>query len=212
MSEAAIVVAKGRRPRRAGRGRDDILAAAGRVVAERGVDQARFADVSAAAGVPVSTLQYSFGSREDLLLATFEHVWRTEREALADQCAAAGSPWDRLRIVVEAGLQGFAGEDVRGRLWLESIRLGIRDPEARRDVLADYQSWRGLVADAVADGMRNGDFRPVLPEADLPIAVLALIDGTGSALALADPHLTGSRSVDLVLGAVSALVGRGSAP
>ena len=54
-----------RGPRRAGRRKVQVLEAAGRVIAERGADATRFADVAAESAVPVSTLQYYFGSRED---------------------------------------------------------------------------------------------------------------------------------------------------
>ena len=69
----------GRGPgRRAGRRKIAVLEAACRVIAERGADATRFADVAAESGVPVSTLQYYFGSREDLLVAAFRHASGTE--------------------------------------------------------------------------------------------------------------------------------------
>jgi len=48
------------------------------VIASRGAEATRFADVAAESGVPVSTLQYYFGSREDLLVAAFRHASGTE--------------------------------------------------------------------------------------------------------------------------------------
>ena len=50
---------RGRGPgRRAGRRKIAVLEAACRVIADRGADATRFADVAAESGVPVSTLQY----------------------------------------------------------------------------------------------------------------------------------------------------------
>ena len=67
-----------RRGRRAGQAKDDILAAAAKVIAERGIDDTRFSDVAAAAGTSISSLQYYFGSREDLLVAVIEYATRKE--------------------------------------------------------------------------------------------------------------------------------------
>ena len=73
-----------------------MLEAACRVIAERGADATRFADVAAESGVPVSTLQYYFGSREDLLVAAFRHASSTEIAALEAEVAAIDDPWDQL--------------------------------------------------------------------------------------------------------------------
>jgi AcrR family transcriptional regulator len=197
-----------RRPRRAGRNRDDVLAAAAKVVAERGVDQTRFADVSAEAGVPISTLQYYFGSREDLLIAVFDHAWRSEREWLSTQLTAIEDPWQRISLLVSAGLEGFSGsDDVRGRLWLEAVRLGIRDPEARPDVLGDYEGWRAMLADAIRGGIESGAFStPVSPD-DLAVVALSLVDGMGMPIALGDPRLDKAAAETLVLRALALLLG-----
>src|SRR6516162_7037797 len=86
----------GRGQRRAGRRKVAVLEAAGRVIAERGADATRFADVAAESGVPVSTLQYYFGSREDLLVAAFRHASGTEIAALEADVAAIAGPWEQL--------------------------------------------------------------------------------------------------------------------
>ena len=199
-----------RRPRRAGRNRLEVLAAAARVIAQRGVDQTRFADVSAEAGVPISTLQYYFGSREDMIIAAFDHAWRSEREELARESERASDPWDRIRGLVTAGTGAFgADDDHRGQLWLEGVRLGIRDPETRTEVLADYESWRHLLAEAIRDGVRAGVFASALSPEEAAVVALAMIDGTGLPLALGDPRLAAPQSApaDLVLRALAVLLG-----
>src|SRR4029077_19952817 len=70
---------RGRGPgRRAGRRKIAVLEDAWRVIAERVADATPFADVAAESGVPVSTLQYYFGSREDLLVAAVRPASSTE--------------------------------------------------------------------------------------------------------------------------------------
>jgi AcrR family transcriptional regulator len=200
-----------RRPRRAGRNKVDVLAAAARVIARRGVDQTRFADVSTEAGVPISTLQYYFGSREDMIIAAFDQAWRTERDELTRAAEQTSDPWERIRGLVTAGIGAFGGDDDhRGQLWLEGVRLGIRDPETRTEVLGDYESWRQLLAEAISDGMRSGAFTSPLSAEEAAVVALAMIDGTGLPLALGDPRLASGPSApaDLVLRALSVVLGR----
>src|SRR5262249_26601181 len=68
-----------RRPgRRAARGREEVLAGASRVIARRGADATRYADVAAETGTAISTLQYSFGSRADLVIAALRETHRAD--------------------------------------------------------------------------------------------------------------------------------------
>jgi AcrR family transcriptional regulator len=104
----------GRGQRRAGRRKVAVLEAAGRVIAERGADATRFADVAAESGVPVSTLQYYFGSREDLLVAAFRHASGTEIAALESDLAGFDDPWQQLRHIVAGALRGYEAGSAQG--------------------------------------------------------------------------------------------------
>ena len=159
LSEAGHGPGRGRGPgRRAGRRKTAVLEAACRVIADRGADATRFADVAAESGVPVSTLQYYFGSREDLLVAAFRHASGTEIAALEAEVAAMADPWDQLERIISRALTGYQPQAPEaGRLWIESWHFGIRDPEMRADILRDYAAWRRLVADAVRRGVDQGD-------------------------------------------------------
>ena len=208
----------GRGPgRRAGRRKTAVLEAACRVIADRGADATRFTDVAAESGVPVSTLQYYFGSREDMLVAAFRHASGTEIAALEADVAAMSDPWDRLERIVTTALTGYSsgapetaghstGAPEAGRLWIESWHFGIRDPEMRADALEDYRAWRGLVADAVRHGVADGRFGAAHPPETVARLAIALVDGMGIPLALADPDLTGPGAVQDVLAALRELL------
>ena len=151
---------RGRGPgRRAGRRKIAVLEAACRVIADRGADATRFADVAAESGVPVSTLQYYFGSREDLLVAAFRHASSAEIAALEAEVAGMDDPWDQLEKIITASLAGYAPDAPGGgRLWIESWHFGLRDPEMRADALRDNTAWRQLVASVVRRGIELGVF------------------------------------------------------
>jgi AcrR family transcriptional regulator len=200
----------GRGQRRAGRRKIAVLEAAGRVIAERGADATRFADVAAESGVPVSTLQYYFGSREDLLVAAFRHASGTEIAALEADLPRLDDPWQQLAHVVTTALRGYqpgaAGAAGSGRLWIESWHFGIRDAEMRADALRDYGAWRRLVADVVRRGTEAGRFAPRLSPEQIAVLTIALVDGVGIPLALDDPAITPDGAVADVLSALSGLL------
>ena len=204
---------RGRGPgRRAGRRKTAVLEAACRVIADRGADATRFADVATESGVPVSTLQYYFGSREDLLVAAFRHASGAEIAALEADIAAVGDPWDQLERIITRALTGYQqdtseafGEFGAGRLWIESWHFGIRDAEMRADALRDNRAWRRLVADAVRRGVAQGRFGPVQPE-KIAVLAIAMVDGIGIPLALGDPEITGAGAVRDVLAALRELL------
>jgi AcrR family transcriptional regulator len=184
-----------------------VLEAACRVIADRGADATRFADVAAESGVPVSTLQYYFGSREDMLVAAFRHASGTEIAALEADVAAMSDPWDRLERIVTTALAGYSpGAPEVGRLWIESWHFGIRDPEMRADALEDYRAWRRLVADAVRHGVEQGRFGAEHAPETVARLAIALVDGMGIPLALADPDVTAPGAVQDVLAALRELL------
>ncbi|WP_250008535.1 GNAT family N-acetyltransferase [Actinoplanes sp. M2I2] len=192
--------------RTAGR-REDVLAAACAVVAERGADATRFSDVTAATGVGVSTLQYYFGSREDMLHAVFRHAARADFDAVAGLLAEREEPWPRL-VVIASYLTGAVGSDSSWRLWVESWRWALRDAELRADVLGDYTRWRGLIATEIESGVRDGGFTTKAPPADVARQALALIDGLALPVVLGDPTVRREDARDLLIDALSRLLGR----
>jgi AcrR family transcriptional regulator len=193
--------------RRAGRRKVQVLEAAGRVIAERGADATRFADVAAESGVPVSTLQYYFGSREDLLVAAFRHASSAEIASLEAELSAVSDPWECVRRIVLRAIAGYAADGAEpGRLWIESWHFGIRDPEMRADTLRDYAAWRRLVADAVRTGLRDGQFTTTRDPDRIALLAIALVDGVGIPLALGDPQVTPAQASQDVLSVLAELL------
>jgi AcrR family transcriptional regulator len=170
-----------------------VLEAACRVISERGADATRFADVAAESGVPVSTLQYYFGSREDLLVAAFRHASSAEIAALEADVAAMDDPWDQLERIITKSLTGYQpAAPEGGRLWIESWHFGIRDAEMRADALRDNTAWRRLVAEVVRRGIELGTFGGRYDPDKVAVLTIAAVDGMGIPLSLGDPDITPS--------------------
>ena len=197
--------------RRAGRRRTDVLVAAAVTIAERGADATRFADVAERSGVPISSLQYYFGSRDDLLVATFRHASESELAELESRLAEIEGAWEKVSFVVDDALTGYREEDgTAGRLWLEAWRFGLRDEEMRTHVQADYAVWERLLSDALEAGVAAGEFVADLDARDVAAATLALIDGIGLRLLLGDPAVSLERAREVVLTALRGWLGLSS--
>lgn len=201
------MTAPARPPRRAGRHRTDVLRAAGEVVAARGVEGTRFSDVSAAAGVPISTLQYYFGNRDDMIVAALRHVGAEEIALLQRTLdeAPEASAWDRLVRLIRVGVaQDPARPAHTWRLWVELWRSAVRDDELRADALDVARRWREILVAVIELGQHDGEFRDDVSPVTVAQQTMCLIDGVGIPAALADPALISP--VDLVTGAVAALL------
>jgi AcrR family transcriptional regulator len=202
-----------RTPRRAGQGKKtQVLEAAGRVIADRGADATRFADVATESGMAVSTLQYYFGSREDLLVAAFRFASTKDISALEAELSTLTSPWDKLRRMIVRAVDCYRGEGEPGKIWVEAWHFGIRDAEMRAHTISDFAAWRRLLGECVREGFDAGMFaRSCVPER---IALLAnsLVDGYGIPLALDDPDTNPDQAIEDILATLATLLGYPNRP
>jgi AcrR family transcriptional regulator len=195
--------------RRAGRAKLDVLHGARRVIALRGADATRFRDVADETGSAVSTLQYSFGSREDLIIAALEDAAEADLERAQRAAAAASGAVAQLRALVWESVIADSQETTREQwlVWVEYWRAAARDSELRAGSAAVYARWRTLVGGILADGRAAGDFRSDLDTDQAAIQVLALLDGVGVPVVLEHPGITSVRAAAVVLDALAAILG-----
>jgi AcrR family transcriptional regulator len=200
---------QGHRGRRAGRGKLHVLHGARRVIAQRGADATRFRDVAAETGSAVSTLQYSFGSREDLIIAALEGAAEADLDRVLRAAEAASGPVEQLRALVRESVVADSGEKAREAwlVWVEYWRAAARDSELRSGSAAIYARWRTLVSGILADGCAAGDFRSDLDTDQTAIQVLALLDGVGVPVVLEHPGMTSARAAAAVLDALAGMLG-----
>ena len=196
-----------RRSRRAGRDKLHVLHGARRVIAQRGADATRFRDVAAETGSAISTLQYSFGSREDLIIAALEDAANADFERVRRAAEAADGPVERLRALVRESVVADSGAARDAWLvWVEYWRAAARDGELRSGSAEIYARWRTLVGEVLADGRSAGAFRRDLDVDRAAIQVLALLDGVGVPLVLEHPGITGAAAATTVLDALAGIL------
>lgn len=107
----------------AGERRRQIIEVAARVIAREGVAKATTRRIGAASKANIGTLHYTFGSKSELLDATFEYCWDLAAEIIDTAFDVGGGPSATVRGL----LTGYA-------------ELAIADPDL---IAAQYQllSW-----------------------------------------------------------------------
>jgi AcrR family transcriptional regulator len=158
--------------------REEVLAAAMDMIAERGLEKLTMAALGRAVGMSSGHLLYYFRSKDELLLQTLE--WSEGRlGAERGRLLMRGAPArERLDAYVDLYVPD-GHRDPHWTLWLEvwnRSQSAAADADARDRQAAIEGAWhRDLVA-LIAEGVSRGEFRPV--DADRFAARLrALLDG-----------------------------------
>jgi AcrR family transcriptional regulator len=198
-----------RSTRRAARGREQLLVAAGKVIAERGLDNTRFTDVAGATSVSVSTLQYYFGSREDLLMAVIEHVSSEELHRLRQVAAQVADPRERLSrlIMVQIGEREDLQES--GYFSIEVLHAAFRNPEVRRLYTKSYDARLALFRETLQDGIQQGVFPRTVSVHDASLQILATVDGLFAPLLLEYGSMDRSKMQQLAADLVTSVLNVG---
>jgi AcrR family transcriptional regulator len=156
--------------------REDVLATAMEMIAERGLEKLTMAALGREVGMSSGHLLYYFRTKDELLLQALE--WSegrlgAERRRLLARPAPAR---ERLDAYVDLYIPD-GHRDPHWTLWLEVWnRSQNADDDARERQSAIEGAWhRDLVA-LLAEGVSRGEFRPVDPDR-FAARLRALLDG-----------------------------------
>ncbi|GAA4969603.1 TetR/AcrR family transcriptional regulator [Pseudonocardia tropica] len=151
-----------KRARRPSGGRDALLETAVGEFIDRGYDATSMEDLSRAAGITKSSFYHHFAGKEALLRAALERAVDGLFGVLDLPEARAGSPADRLRVIVAAQVRVLMSE-----LPYVTLLLRVRgNTETERWALERRRAFdaavRALVRDAVDAGEVRSDVDPAL--------------------------------------------------
>jgi AcrR family transcriptional regulator len=168
--------------------RDQMLAAASTLIAERGFHDTRIADVAKRVGASPALVIYYFGTKDSLLTEALRWSERSFYAATEEMLKSTDKLRDRLEILVEWTLVADKTETLTGDwgLWFDLWAQAFRHPEVKKDRAELDAQWRGLIARIVQDAVDAGEI------ADLDVASFAilwgsLLDGLVVQVALHDP-------------------------
>jgi AcrR family transcriptional regulator len=175
--------------------RPAILNAAADVIRERGLENARVADVADRVGTSAPSVLYYFATKAELLKEAITSAEERWYEELEGGLAEIESARERLVQIVGSG----AGEgDYDAALWMELWPRALRDPELAA-TRADLDGrWRRSIAAVVRYGQARGEFGPADPD-EFAVMLASLLDGLAVQIALGDTEVTPKRVQELSL-------------
>lgn len=180
--------------------RDQMLTAAAALIAERGFDDTRIADVAERVGASPALVVYYFGTKDRLLTEALRHSEQTFYAAAEQMLAASPGMVSRLETLVAWTCLPEEQEDTPGTwgLWFDLWAQAFRHPEVKKDRVELDQRWRGMIARVVGEGVSAGEIEDLDVE-EFSIAFAALLDGLSIQAALDDPVVTSESAYQVAM-------------
>ncbi len=181
--------------------RQQILAAAVRVICDRGLCETSIADIAAAAGVSAALVVYYFGAKDRLMAAAMAY---SEERFYARIAAVDRTARPSVQLVRLIQLCCPSDAEADGEVWDDWAMWMELWPRSRHDPLlgpareALDRRWWLTISAVVRAGQEAGEFAAVDPD-DFAVRLAALIDGLCIQAALHDPELPPARVQSLLV-------------
>jgi AcrR family transcriptional regulator len=158
----------------------EILAAARKLLEQRGLEAMTMEEIAAAAGVAKGTLYLYFQSKDDLIQALITQVGENILKDMEAALAAPGAPPEKLIRMVSVLLEYLSRERLLFPIYARELLRGRR--ESRKGFWRHYQELEErfvtLVTGLFAEGIATGHFIPANPRL-LTFLIRGLVRATG---------------------------------
>ena len=181
--------------------KQEILEAAAKVIAERGLCDTRIVDVAKQAGASAALVMYYFESKDRLLTEALTFTDDRFYSQTFNELTNLDTAREQLTLLIEESCPASRGDSELAddwALWIELWSRGLRDPEAAKKRAALDRRWRWTIADVVRSGQRSGEFGDVDAD-EFSLHLASLIDGLALQVALEDEEVTSKRMRDLCI-------------
>lgn len=181
--------------------KQEILEAAAKVIAERGLCDTRIVDVAKQAGASAALVMYYFESKDRLLTEALTFADDRYYSQTFNELTSLDTAREQLTLLIEdscptSGADSELADD--WALWIELWSRGLRDPEAAKKRAALDRRWRWTIADVVRSGQRSGEFGDVDAD-EFSLHLASLIDGLALQVVLEDEEVTTERMRELCI-------------
>ena len=168
--------------------RDQMLAAAATLIAERGFSDTRIADVADRVGASPALVIYYFGTKDSLLTEALRWSERSFYTATEEMLRSTTRLRDRLEVLVEWTLVPEKQTSLTGDwgLWFDLWAQAFRHPEVKKDRAELDAQWRNLIARIVQDAVDSNEIEKVDVQ-EFAIMWGSLLDGLVVQVSLDDP-------------------------
>jgi AcrR family transcriptional regulator len=192
--------------------RDQMLAAASTLIAERGFSDTRIADVAKRVGASPALVIYYFGTKDSLLTEALRWSERSFYAAAEEMLKSTEKLRDRLEVLLDWNLVADKQQDVAGDwgLWFDLWAQAFRHPEVKKDRAELDAQWRDLIGRIVQDGIDHGEIQKVDVH-EFAVMWSSLLDGLVIQVSLDDPVVTPTLARKVALDIADKELGLGAA-
>ncbi|MGH3494516.1 MAG: TetR family transcriptional regulator C-terminal domain-containing protein [Sciscionella sp.] len=155
--------------------RNQLLAAACRVIARRGVRGLRVEEVATEAGVSTALIYHHFRGRSGLVTNAMRYI----NDRLARQADSAAGGTGRRRLLRRM-LSEFAEDDQtreNSAVWGEVRGAAIFDEELRGTVDGATEHWIDQLTELIAAGRQDGSIGGALDARGVAVRLTAMVEG-----------------------------------
>lgn len=164
---------------RTGKRRREVMEAARRVIARKGLERTTLRDISREGGFTTGVVTHHFVDKQAVIVGAFLAASEDFEAYARAELAAAESPQDLLRTLVRVGAPDDRKRRAEWRLWAEMWTYAGRDSAFAEKLITTDGRWEALIADVLARACRAGLLRREL-DVKVEASILArLIDGIG---------------------------------
>ncbi|UFQ20162.1 MULTISPECIES: TetR/AcrR family transcriptional regulator [Streptomyces] len=167
-----------------------ILEAAARLIARRGVRGLRVEEVSAEAGVSTALIYYHFKDRAGLLRRTLEFITRRAVRYTDAALHASADPRTRLTDLLLLELQDTPRVRENSAAWGELRATAVFDPDLREQLAAATEEWADDLAHLVRQAQAAGQAAAGVDPRAAAERLTALVEG------VSERWLSGTTSLD----------------
>lgn len=153
--------------------REEIVAAAASVIAERGIKGATVRDIGEAAGILSGSLYYHFESKEQIVLELLMPSVNAQFERSQEIRGRGMPPTETLAALIESAVREISTHPNESVILRNEART-FRDTPALAPVAAVRAATLTLWVSVVKDGIKSGEFRK---DVEPDVVVRAIFDG-----------------------------------
>jgi len=154
--------------------RADVVAAAGRLFAERGYHGTSMRDLGRELGLLGSSLYAHVESKQDLLVEVVEEGARLFQDSADRALAADGTAFERLRGLVVGHIDVMLDNQDVVRTFLNEARM--LDEEHRARVIAARDAYEAAFRSVISKGVADGTFLPGTDPKMASILILSILN------------------------------------
>lgn len=144
----------------------EILQAAAKVFAEKGVVKTKMIDVANEAGIGKGTIYEYYRSKEEIFTDTFRLIFDNMEQQLAEAIGKTDDPLEKLKNLIQVTVIEFiehSGDQTRIMMdfWAEGVRSKNEELLNIINLELVYSEYKLLIADILHDGIKKEVFEKV---------------------------------------------------